>query len=92
VRELENTIERAVALYDDTVLLPEYLGLEEPSPSTALRDAKNGRQDESEKEIILRALEQSKRHVSKAAQILGISRRTLYRKMGHFGIPGARKM
>ena len=85
-----------MALYDDTVLLPEYLGLEVPSAQgaheAALREAKPGGRDEAEKEVILRALEQSKRHISKAAQILGISRRTLYRKMGRLGIPGARNM
>ena len=90
VRELENVIERAVALYDDTVLLPEYLGLEDRLAAPAA-PAEASRQ-EGEKEHILRALGQNQNHVSKTAQALGISRRTLYRKMEKHGIPGALEM
>jgi len=98
VRELENVVERAVALYDDTVLLPEYLGLEigakllsAPAPVEGLTPVPLQQEAVStEKDLIIKALKQNHYHIMKAAQSLGISRRTLYRKLEKHGIPGAR--
>ena len=42
--------------------------------------------EETEKEIILRALRSTQGTVSKAAGVIGISRRTLYRKMKKYNI------
>ena len=44
--------------------------------------------ERSEKDLILRALAECNNNRSAAAKALGISRRTLYRKLEEFGITG----
>jgi len=99
VRELENTIERAVIIcrsdrirLDD---LPENIrmcyhqtGIADPEPVLpAVEDVPVPlNTEETEKEIILRALRSTQGNVSKAASVIGISRRTLYRKMEKYNI------
>ena len=99
VRELENTIERAgIISRSDRIRLddlPENIracyqqsGISEPEISTpAAEDAPVPLSTkEVEKEIILRALRSTQGNVSKAAGVIGISRRTLYRKMEKYNI------
>jgi len=78
VRELENAIERAVALSRDAVIMPYALpeAVREShteSESCSLR--------ENEKKLILKALAATNGEIKKAAQLLEISRPTLYSKM-----------
>ncbi len=87
VRELENVIERAVTLSRGDKIVPEDL------PS-AIQGARGERRilDEAaertlsleamEKEYILRILEKTGGNKYQAAHILGIDRKTLYRKLG----------
>ena len=42
--------------------------------------------EEAEKEAIIRTLEATKNNRTKAAQLLGISRRALYDKLGAYGL------
>ena len=81
VRELENLIEGALALTTDPVidsgdlLLPEHTavaGGEEMSADLPSLD-------ELEKRYVARVLTFTKGNISKAAKILGIDRKTLYR-------------
>jgi DNA-binding NtrC family response regulator len=90
VRELANVIERALVVTKGTVILPENLpphlfevrpmvvsdGLE--MPDLTLQAA--------EREQILRALQASGGKRVEAARRLGLSRRTLYRKLSRYGI------
>ncbi len=91
-REMENVLERMVLLTEDPVLRPEHLPPElrgaagtGPSPATM-----KGKVDEvqrvAEKRLIVEALEKSGGNRTKAAQALGISRRTLQNKLKEHGL------
>jgi two-component system response regulator HydG len=91
VRELENVVERAVIMARGEMITPmEFpenlkkldLELKEPSlPLSAGRSLK-----EVEKEMILRTLAETGGNRTHAANILGISRRTLQLKLKEYGI------
>src|SRR4030042_4924486 len=86
VRELENVIQRAMTLSQHEVILPEDL------PATVIQtpDKKlvekaleeNFTLDQLEKGYIKRVLIEAGGNKSKAAEILGLDRKTLYRKLG----------
>jgi len=85
VRALRHAVERAVILSDGDMLGPADFPLAEterdmhaPSDSTRL--------DEVEKAAILRALERHKNNVSRAAEALGLTRASLYRRMEKYGL------
>ena len=85
VRELENVIQRAMTLSQHEVILPEDL------PATVIQtpDKKlvekaleeNFTLDQLEKEYIKKVLIEAGGNKSKAAEILGLDRKTLYRKL-----------
>ena len=89
VRELENTIERAIwlettdTLQADNILpqfLPEETRKEIPVPKKVPSLV------EVEREALIHALEISSNKVTEAAQLLGINRVTLYRKLKKFDL------
>jgi len=89
VRELEHAIERAVLICDSEEILPEHLPPEIQFPEEArIKQAgEEGKSLESiEKEYIRMILKKTGGHKSKAASILGIDRRTLYRKLKSYDI------
>ena len=88
VRELQNAIERGVILQEGPLLEPEHLPLGAgPRPRTEASGAEGAMNlEEVERQHILRVLRQTGYHQSRAAQILGIGRRTLYRKIREYGI------
>jgi DNA-binding NtrC family response regulator len=85
VRELENIIERAITLTQVEVISPEDLptpmaqGEDRNSTGKALRGKYTV--DQLEKEYIKKVLIEAGGNKSKAAQILGLNRKTLYRKL-----------
>jgi len=86
VRELENVIERAVTLARGEKIVPEDLppGLQGArGDRRVIEDAADRTVPlhEVEKEYILRILEKTGGNKYQAAQILGIDRKTLYRKL-----------
>ena len=84
VRELVNAIERAVAMSDDDVLPPEAFSLQRPQDSSGLLSSALERDlslDELEREYIRRVLSKTGGHKARAAKILGLDRRTLYKKV-----------
>ncbi|HYC93467.1 MAG TPA: sigma-54-dependent Fis family transcriptional regulator [Thermoanaerobaculia bacterium] len=88
VRELENQIEGALALTTDPVIDPGDLLLpDEPasSASAGALPADMPTLDELEARYIARVLASTKGNMSKAAKILGVDRKTLYRKRLELG-------
>ncbi len=93
VRELRNTIERLIIMVQgDTITVQDlvFLGRDgdgggsyTPAPSTGrLAEAR----DQFEKEFILRALAAAQGNMSRTAEMLGVERSNLYKKMKAFGI------
>ncbi len=87
VRELRNYIERAVALsrYDTITVddLPERVRRHEPEKRRDFPDELEHfvPLEEIEKRYTLRVLEAVKGHRTRAAEILGVDRKTLYRRL-----------
>ncbi len=84
VRELRNRVERAVALTHGSWIMPGDLFPEvgrwregAPSEVASLSDVK----DAAERRQILRALQATDGQIMKAAELLGVSRTTLWEKM-----------
>jgi two-component system, NtrC family, response regulator AtoC len=88
IRELENIIERAVTLSHHSLILPEDLPrrFREPSASPESFLPSQIPLSELEKLYIQKVLEETGGNKKKAADILGIDRRTLYRMAERFGI------
>ena len=84
VRELENVIERALILCDGGVIESEHLPLGvrlEPAFHGGGQNDRLVTLAEVERRHLKRVLEECKGHRQKAATILGISERNLYRKL-----------
>ncbi len=89
VRELENAIERAVILSSNEEIQVEDLPPELQSDETdSLRRAeeRGATLEELEKDYILLVLERSGGNQTRASEVLGIDRRTLYRKLQRYGV------
>jgi len=84
VRELENVVERAVILCESNRVRANDLSI--PSSETVEELGTNPSLEEMEKAYILRVLKEAGNNQSKASQILGIDRKTLYLKLKKYGI------
>ncbi|MPN54834.1 Nitrogen fixation protein VnfA [bioreactor metagenome] len=95
IRELENAIERAINLTDDDEIRPEHLPEqllqpEQPHDSSYQRKlpvmSSNYDYKSNGYHLIQAGLKQTGGNVKRAAELLGINRRTLYRRMDKLGI------
>jgi DNA-binding NtrC family response regulator len=90
VRELKNMLERAVTFNDTGVIHADELefGEEEADVAAAgvVAGAVTGSLDQMEKDHIIKVLRETGGNKKKAAEILGIERRTLYNKAKRLGI------
>jgi DNA-binding NtrC family response regulator len=90
VRELENAIERAVLLASQATIFPGDLppslrrGMQPDQPAGPA--SRLARLDEVERDHILRTLESLGWNQAHAAEVLGIGRNTLWRKLKEYGI------
>jgi DNA-binding NtrC family response regulator len=84
VRELKHTIERAVILSNDKKLKPEDFAFTDSVEINSENDVLN--LTELEKLAIKKAIKKSAGNMSKASEILGISRTTLYFKISKYGL------
>jgi two-component system NtrC family response regulator len=87
VRELENRVKRAVIMADGPLLHAEDFGLEPAAPEAELFNLRRVR-DQAERETVVRVLSRVNGNVSRAADLLGISRPTLYDLMEKYGLRG----
>jgi len=92
VRELENAIERALILEDGDTLLPRcfpWLGGQK-QVKAVFSDQNSGHTictlEEMEKQHIKRVLHETGGHRGQAATLLGIDRKTLYKKIKKYGL------
>lgn len=85
VREMENCIKRAVIMADGPQITPEDLGLSVPAGTEERINLRQVR-DEAEYKAMVKALARVDGNVAKAAELLGISRPTLYDLMSRHGI------
>lgn len=82
VRELYHALEKAAILCDSSSLRsPDFqFSNESPMPSSSLN------LEENEKLLIMRVLQKSRGSISAAAEMLGISRKTIYNKIKRYGL------
>jgi two-component system NtrC family response regulator len=85
VRELENVIKRAVILVDGPVIQARDLGLSANGAESEPLNLREAR-DSAERREVVRALARANGNLSKAADLLGISRPTLYDLLNRFGL------
>lgn len=89
VRELRNRIQRAIIMSDTTAIEAADLGCEieppaltETAPVVSLREARN----KVERELIAVEIDRQNGNIVKAAEVLGVSRPTLYDLMKKHGL------
>lgn len=88
VREVENTIERAVNYCNSYIIMPEHLPKHILSKSSKAGRLPNSFSiKEAEKEIIYEVIKQCDGNITKASRMLEMSRNTLYSKMIKYRIP-----
>jgi DNA-binding NtrC family response regulator len=94
VRELKHVIKRAVLLEESDEISPDVLSIKnevnEKSNDYLNFDSNASFEsiiDNVERDLIIRAIEQSDGNKSRAAEKLNINRKTLYRKIKYLNIP-----
>jgi len=85
VREMENCIKRAVIMADGPIITAEDLGLQTSSASAEPINLRQIR-DKAESDALMKALARVNGNVVKAAELLGVSRPTIYDLMNRHGI------
>jgi DNA-binding NtrC family response regulator len=86
VRALRHAVERAVILSEEPILGAGDFSLAEPDKESPAAQVDVSRLDAMEKAAIVRALEHHRNNVSRAAEALGLTRTSLYRRMEKYGL------
>jgi two-component system nitrogen regulation response regulator NtrX len=100
VRELRNVIERLMIMVPGDAISPSDLGFLEPAGFSrpSVPDVPGDRRtlhearDQFERDLILRTLAAQQGNMSRTAEVLGVERSNLYRKMKSFGIAPSRRL
>jgi len=85
VRELENVLKRAVIMADSSIISGADVAVAYEGGEANMLNLRQVR-DEAEKTAVLRVMSRANGNLSKAAELLGISRPTLYDLMHRFGL------
>lgn len=85
VRELENVMKRAVIMAEGTRIAASDIGLGETDANGSELNLRQVR-EQAERSAVLRVLGRVNGNLSKAADVLGVSRPTLYDLMHRFGL------
>ncbi len=89
IRELQNRVRRAVLISKTTVIAVSDLNIRKTSNDNVAKivpDLRPIKDDDAEKQLIIRTLESCNGNKTKAARMLNINPTTLYRKMNKYGI------
>jgi two-component system nitrogen regulation response regulator NtrX len=89
VRELRNTVERVIIMHTRNEIAADdlpILGGEAPPASSYNFDSYREASETYEREYILRKLAETEGHISRTAELMGIDRSHLYRRMKALGI------
>ncbi|HEX2936313.1 MAG TPA: sigma-54 dependent transcriptional regulator [Bacteroidales bacterium] len=86
VRELQHAIERAIIMTDTDILQPDDFILSSQTSKSNEVELNTYNLDEVEKQIIMKVLKQNQGNISQAAQELGITRTSLYRRMEKYDL------
>jgi two-component system response regulator HydG len=86
IRALRHSVERAVILSEGELLDAGDFPLAQTGTHARQAEAEVSRLDAVEKTAIVRALERHKHNVSRAAEALGLTRTSLYRRMEKYGL------
>ena len=98
VRELRNVVERAIILAGEGTIEPAHLPpgfAGAPTPAAAIVSSEELRVpvgytiEQTERSLIEMTLEYTKHNRTRAAEILGISQKTLFNKLKEYGTQGA---
>jgi transcriptional regulator with PAS, ATPase and Fis domain len=88
IRELKHAVEHAVVLAGAGPLAPEHLPRAVRSPAADSSASMREHVDSAERQAIERALAAADGHRAKAADLLGVSKRTLQYRLAKLGIKG----
>jgi two-component system, NtrC family, nitrogen regulation response regulator NtrX len=100
VRELRNVIERLMIMVPGEIISPADLSFLDPAALTRAvtadpagpRQSLHEARDQFERDLILRTLAEQQGNMSRTAEVLGVERSNLYRKMKAFGIAPSRRV
>ena len=86
VRELQHAIERAVILSDSKILQPNDFSLKSPHSVNEEGTLNTYNIEDMERDIIQKVLRKNNGNISRAANELGLTRASLYRRLEKYGI------
>jgi DNA-binding NtrC family response regulator len=86
IRELEHTIERAVALASTQILTPDDLAPELRSSIEVDLHRGSPTLEEVKRRYVVHVINESGGNISRAATVLGVDRRSLYRMLSRYGL------
>lgn len=86
VRELQHAIERAIIMSDGSILEPDDFILTTQANKSSEVELNTFNLDDVEKMIIMKVLKQYQGNITQAAQELGITRTSLYRRMEKYDL------
>ncbi len=82
VRELQHTVERAVIMEESNILRPHSLMIVSTPEQQRASEELTMNLEELERDAIERAMKRADGNITRAAELLGITRYALYRKLG----------